>query len=127
MVLDACESATVVRPPPWRLFKVALLLVFLSLAARELNLNSWNAGGVTILWPTNGFLLGILLTEPKRNWTTYLGIGYLIDLAFNLLAGTPIPGSAYLAGCNAGEVLLAAILLYPYIASKPDLTERRQF
>jgi diguanylate cyclase (GGDEF)-like protein/PAS domain S-box-containing protein len=114
-------------PPPWRLLKVALLLGFLSLAARELNLNSWNAGGVTILWPTNGFLLGILLTVPRRHWTIYLGLGYLIDLAFNLVQSTSITGSAYLAACNAGEVLLAAMLLYSYIASKPDLTERRQF
>ncbi len=128
MVLDAREEsvASSAIPPLWRLLKVALLLSFLSLATRQLNLESWGAGGVTILWPTNGFLLGILLCTPKRHWPTYLAVGYAIDFTINRTLQTPVSMSAFLSGCNTAEVILAAFLLYRFIAAKPDLTERRQ-
>ncbi len=114
-------------PLLWRLLRVALVLAFLSFATRQLNLSSWNAGGVTILWPTNGFLLGILLIVPRRYWPAYVGVSFAIDLAFNWSFDSPSYTAAYLAGCNSGEALLAAVLLRPYISRKPDLTERKQF
>jgi diguanylate cyclase (GGDEF)-like protein/PAS domain S-box-containing protein len=105
---------------------VALLLSFLSFATRQLNLRSWDAGGVTILWPTNAFLLGILLCNPKRHWAAYLGLGFLIDVSLNLSLHDTMVIGPYLSACNMAEVLLAALLLHPVIAARPDLTERRQ-
>jgi diguanylate cyclase (GGDEF)-like protein/PAS domain S-box-containing protein len=113
-------------PPLSRLVKVALLLGFLSFATRQLNVGSWNSGGVTILWPSNGFLLGVLLCNPKRQWPAYVSIGWLIDFSINLSLDTPFVNSVYLSGCNMLEVLLAAFLLYPIVAPKPELTERKQ-
>jgi diguanylate cyclase (GGDEF)-like protein/PAS domain S-box-containing protein len=129
MVLDlrAQSSANEMMPPLWRILRVALLLGLLSFATRELNMSSWGAGGVTILWPTNGFLLGILLTAPRRHWAAYLAIGFSIDLPFNLGLHDAVFSAFYLSTCNAGEVLLAAFLLAPYTGTKPDLTKRRQF
>jgi diguanylate cyclase (GGDEF)-like protein/PAS domain S-box-containing protein len=128
MVLEGLDDLTTSHavPPLWRATGVALLLGFLSFATRQLNLHSWDAGGVTILWPTNAFLLGILLSNPKRHWAAYLGLGFLIDVSLNLSLHDTMVIALYLSTCNMAEVLLAALLLYPVIAAKPDLTERKQ-
>jgi hypothetical protein len=52
-------------PSPKRLAGVVLALGCLDIAALILNIHSWQTGGVTILWPTNGLLLGILLCTPR--------------------------------------------------------------
>jgi len=122
------ENRAVPRfPPPWRVLGLALLLGFLSFASRELNFHSWNAGGVTILWPTNGLLMGILLCNPKRHWPVYLTVAGTIDLLMNLGLNAPLHIALYLSACNLLEATLGALLLYRAIAPKPDLTQRRQF
>jgi diguanylate cyclase (GGDEF)-like protein/PAS domain S-box-containing protein len=103
---------------------VSLLALATALAAL-LNLQSWSAGGVTILWPTNGFVVAWLLCEPRRRWPVYLAIAGAADLGLNLFVnggGTAL----YLAGCNVLEIWLAAALLYRTIAPDPDLTRRNQ-
>jgi diguanylate cyclase (GGDEF)-like protein/PAS domain S-box-containing protein len=129
MIVDGSVGSSMFPrvPPLSRLIKVALLLGCLSFATRQLNVGSWNAGGVTILWPSNGFLLGVLLCNPKRQWPAYISIAWLIDFAVNLSLNTPLFHGVYLAGCNMLEALLAALLLYPVIAQRPDLTQRKQF
>ncbi len=128
MLMDAwVDSPTVPRfPSLWRVLKVALLLGFLSFASRELNINSWSAGGVTILWPTNGLLMGILLCNPKRHWPVYLIVAGIIDLLVNLSLSGPLHIALYLGTCNLLEATIGALLLYTVIAPKPDLTQRRQ-
>jgi diguanylate cyclase (GGDEF)-like protein/PAS domain S-box-containing protein len=128
MLLDAWqESSTSTRfPSLWRVLKVALLLGFLSFASRELNLNSWSAGGVTILWPTNGLLMGILLCNPKRHWPVYLTVAGMIDLLLNLSLSGPLHIAVYLGACNLLEAAIGALLLYAAIAPQPDLTQRKQ-
>ena len=98
---------------------VALLLGFLSFASRELNLNSWSAGGVTILWPTNGLLMGILLCNPKRHWPVYLAVAGIIDLLVNLSLSGPFHIAVYLSACNLLEATIGALLLYTVIAPSP--------
>jgi len=110
-----------------RLLKVALLLSVTSFAARQLSVNSWNSGGVTILWPTNGLLVGVLLCTPKRRWPAYVAVGYAIDFSLNLTLSAPWSIGAYQSACNMLEVLVAAFPLYPIMAVKPDLTQRKQF
>ena len=113
-------------PSPWRVLSAALLLAFLSFAARELNSSSWNAGGVTILWATNGLLLGILLCNPKRHWPLYLAVAAVIDVFVNRSMGSPLHIAWYLSACNLAEATIGALLLYETISPKPDLTQRKQ-
>ena len=113
-------------PPLSRLIKVAILLGFLTFASRELNLSSWSSGGDTILWPSNAFVVGILLCNPKRQWPAYIAVGCLIDLSVNFSLHYAPHVCVYFTCCNLLEVLLAAVPLYPIIAPKPDLTERQQ-
>ncbi len=114
-------------PSPWRVLGVALSLGTLALVSRELNINSWNAGGVTILWPTNGLLLGILLCNPKRHWPIYLTVAGILDLLMNLSLNDRFHIAVYLATCNLFEATIGALLLSRVTTPEPDLTQRRQF
>ena len=105
---------------------LALILAFLSATTSLLNLHSWRSGGITILWPSNGFLTGALLCTRRRHWPAYLAVGFVVDLAVNLSLATPSWVAVYLAGCNMLEAVLAAALLYRMIAPHPDLTQRKQ-
>jgi diguanylate cyclase (GGDEF)-like protein/PAS domain S-box-containing protein len=113
-------------PPIWRLVGVAFLLGLLSFATIELNTASWAAGGISILWPTNGLLVGILLCQPKRQWAAYVVLGSIIDFWVNRSLNWSIEIASFFTLCNTAEVLMAAWLLYPWIAAKPDLTVRKQ-
>lgn len=114
------------KPPLARLLGVALSLFLLSGTASLLNLRSWNAGGVTVLWPSNGFLLGVLLCAPRRQWAAYLTAGFLVDMGINCALANTLWSASYLAACNMTEALVAALFLYRTVAPKPDLTRRRQ-
>lgn len=113
-------------PPVARLLGIALSLFLLSGTASLLNLRSWNAGGVTILWPSNGFLVGVLLCAPRRQWSAYVTAGFLVDMGINFALANTLWSASYLAACNMTEVLVAALFLYRTVAPKPDLTQRRQ-
>ena len=80
---------------------VVILLCLLSTAASLLNLDSWRAGGVTIMWPSNGFLLGVLLCSPRRYWAQYLALGYVVDLWLGVYTPATVPPEV-LAKLNAG-------------------------
>jgi diguanylate cyclase (GGDEF)-like protein/PAS domain S-box-containing protein len=114
--------------PPFalQLVQIALLLAILGTAALLLNLHSWKMGGVTILWPSNGLLLGICLRSPRRKWLWYFVVGFVVDVAVNFILGFNFWPSAYTGLCNMLEVGIAAALMYRTISPKPDLTERRQ-
>src|SRR5271163_3861645 len=110
-------------PPAWRLAGIGAFLSVLSYSALLLNNRS---GGITIVWPSNGLLLGALLLAPRRQWMAYIAVAFSVDLGVNLSISNPSLTSVYLAGCNMIEVLVAAFLLYRTIAPSPDLTRRRQ-
>jgi diguanylate cyclase (GGDEF)-like protein/PAS domain S-box-containing protein len=114
------------KKPLYReLLLLAFLLSVISAASSLISEQSWRAGGVTLIWPTNGFLIGYLLCAPRRRWPAYLAIGFLVDLGVNLLLGESW-ASPYLALCNMVEVGLAVVLMYRSISSPPDLTQRKQ-
>ena len=98
----------------------------MDVAVLLLNIRSWRSGGVTILWPSNGLLLGVLLCAPRRQWAAYLTVGFAVDLGTNLALSFAPWTSTYIASCNMLEVGIAAALLYRTISPRPDLTERRQ-
>lgn len=121
------ENPSLIKlPSPWRVLRVALMLGCLSFVSTELNLYSCNAGGVSLLWPTNGLLMGVLLCTPRRNWPVYLTVAAIIDLVVNLSLNNPFYIALYLSSCNLLEAASGALLLYGVVAARPDLTERRQ-
>ncbi len=113
-------------PSIGQLAGVALMLGLLSGAASLINARSWGLGGVTILWPSNGLLLGVLLCAPRRHWPAYLAVALGVDFEINRALSCSVLTSVYLGACNMLEVVIAAIPLYAMIAPNPDLTQRRQ-
>ncbi|CAN5427200.1 hypothetical protein BH10ACI4_BH10ACI4_22100 [soil metagenome] len=113
-------------PSLGRLIGVGLFLIALAAVASLLNVSSWNIGGVTILWPANGFLLGVILCAPRRQWAPYLLLGFLVDLAVNHALGQSEFISTYDSFSNLLEVLIAGLLLHRIISPDPDLTRRNQ-
>jgi diguanylate cyclase (GGDEF)-like protein/PAS domain S-box-containing protein len=114
------------KPLARQLVPVALLLASLSVVASLVSWESWRASGVTIIWPSNGFMIAVLLCVPKRQWTPYLVVAALVDFCLNLVLGNHLGKATYFAGCNTLEVWLASWLLFPRIAPRPDLTVRDQ-
>ncbi|MBV8629937.1 MAG: diguanylate cyclase [Silvibacterium sp.] len=117
------QSASSFLPPIRRLAGLGILLGLSSYCALLLNLRS---GGLTILWPSNGLLLGVLLLSSRKHWPAYVTVAFAVDFAINLSLANPLGISVYLSGCNMLESLLAALLLYRVMSPAPDLTVRRQ-
>lgn len=113
-------------PQPLRLLRVALGLAVLSLASSMLNAESIRMSGVSLVWLSNGFLIGVLLCAPRRQWPAFLLLGYAIDFSLNLTQANTVVTSAFLSLCNMTEVMIAATLMFAVVAPDPDLTEARQ-
>ncbi len=115
-----------IAPLPHLLF-AGFILSVLSWTARQLNHISWEQGGVTILWPSNALLLGVLLCSRRRHWASYALVAAIIDVLINRSLDNTFPISVYITCCNLLESLLPAFLLLPIVSPKPDLTQQRQF
>jgi diguanylate cyclase (GGDEF)-like protein/PAS domain S-box-containing protein len=113
-------------PPARRLLKVALGLCLLSFSTGALDTQLYNASGFSLVWLSNGFLLGVLLCSPRRQWPAFLVLGYVIDFSLNLSLANPLGMAAGFAVCNMFETVLAAWLMYATIAPAPDLTQVKQ-
>ncbi len=124
MIANTIPKSAARIPSIWRLAGLGALLGAFSYSALLLNVRS---GGITVLWPANGLLLGVLLLSPRRQWPAYLSVAFVVDSGINLLLSNPIPISIYLAACNIVEVIAAAFLLFKTLSPDPDLTHRRQF
>ena len=112
---------------------ICVLSAFVSL----LNAHSWASGGVTVIWLNNGFVLGMVLCSPRRQWPALLALSCVLDAVLNLIltkvmGPTPlfswlsVGAAIYLGMCNTIEVLLAAVLLRKSISPDPDLTRPPQ-
>lgn len=102
-------------------------LICLSVAASLLNNMGQARGGVSVIWLSNGLMIGVLLCTPRKQWPVFLIVGAVIDFAVNVALQTPPSYSAYLTFCNVSEILVASFAMYRVVAPNPDLTEPRQF
>jgi len=83
-------------------------------------------GGVSVVWLSNGFLIGVLLCAPRKHWVSYLALGYFVDFGVNVGFANPVATSAYLSFCNMVEISVASLLTAGAISEQPELTELRQ-
>ena len=113
-------------PQAGRLLRVALGLTLLSIASMLLNAESIKMSGVSLVWASNGFLIGVLLCAPRRQWPAFLLLGYAIDFSLNMTQANTLFSSAFFSFCNMTEVTIAATLMFSTVAATPDLTEATQ-
>ncbi len=114
-------------PPVRRLVRVMLGLAFLSLVASLLSAESNSHGGVSVIWLSNGLLIGVLLCTERREWPVFVALGYAVDLSINLVMHAGLVYGAFLSTFNMIEVVLGATLMFRAVAPSPDFTEVRQF
>src|SRR5579859_4559147 len=101
---DGWKSNVSDTPTLKRLLKVGLALLVLSTSASMLNSRSISMGGVSVVWLSNGFLIGVLLCAPKKHWLSYLALGYFVDFGVNVGFNNPASVSLYLSLCNMVEI-----------------------
>jgi diguanylate cyclase (GGDEF)-like protein/PAS domain S-box-containing protein len=109
-----------------RLIVLGLSLIALSLITSLLNGESWRAGGPSVVWLSNGLLIGVLLCSPRRQWPAFFVLAYVIDVGVNLALKNPVGISFALSMCNMIEVAIASFLMYPAIQESADLTQPKQ-
>jgi diguanylate cyclase (GGDEF)-like protein/PAS domain S-box-containing protein len=105
---------------------VGLGLAFLSATASLLNTRSEAQHGVSVIWLSNGFLMGVLLCAPRKQWPALITLGGLVDFGVNVGLGAPLGICIYFAVCNMIEVFIGAALMQRAISPNPDLTEPKQ-
>ena len=122
------QSQPSTAPTLWDLASIALILALVSFGADWLNASSWGTNNISILWPSTGLLLGVLLCLPRAQWRKYIFAGFAVDLVVNLSPPLRETFSValYLAICNVIEVLLAAYLLHGTISARPGFSRPRQ-
>ena len=106
----------------------ALILVCVTVGAELLNTISWKRGDISILWPSTGLLVGMILCVPRRQWPVYIAVGTAVDLALNLLPpqNAPLPLALSASACNVIEISVAAWLLRPSLAPEKYLARASQ-
>jgi diguanylate cyclase (GGDEF)-like protein/PAS domain S-box-containing protein len=115
------------RPSPRVRQLVALFLLLGTVAVGSNLLVHWSEY-VTVLWPCSGLTLGVLLLAPRRHWTSYISVAFVVDLATNIVfsSGDPVVLSVLVSLCNTVEILLAASLLTRVLPAVRDLRQFQQ-
>ena len=114
-------------PSLGRFMRVGFGLTFMCIASSILNQQSNKLSGVSLVWLSNGLLIGVLLCSPRKQWPVFLCLGYAIDFCTNMVLGDHLSAGLFFSVCNMTEVVVAAAFMYKAVAPKPDLTESRQF
>ncbi len=104
--------------PVRQLIYAALILGGVTAGAELLNTISWVHGDISIMWPSTGLLIGMVLCVPRRQWPAFIAVGITIDFVANLLPPlhTNLWRSLSASACNVVEVTVAAWLLRPALA-----------
>jgi diguanylate cyclase (GGDEF)-like protein/PAS domain S-box-containing protein len=111
-----------------RLITCGLILMAVTFGAELLNTISWSHGDISIMWPSTGLLIGMILSVPRRQWPAYIAVGTAIDLAANLLPPQNAELSLALcaSACNVIEITVAALLLRSSLAPEKYLARAGQ-
>ena len=107
---------------------VVLTAVLVAIAVRFSVGFTMGPEGFGTLRLTNGIVLGILLSVPRRLWPIYLAAGYLGNIAgtIHLLgAGRSLDMVALIAGIVTLERAACALALHPFLKQMPHWGGRR--
>lgn len=112
----------------WTRPALVRLLLVLPLAA----LCSWlgiilshQSAGVATIWISNGLILGLLITQPKRHWLGYFLIGLTADTMADVFYGDPFRLAFGVSLANSVEVVTSSLLLSLWAGTPLDLSKRR--
>ena len=86
---------------------------------------SRQSDGVATIWFTNGLLLGLVITQPRRLWPGYFIAGLLADTLADVLYGDPFRLAIGVSCANSGEVISSCLLLTLCFGTPLNLARRR--
>jgi diguanylate cyclase (GGDEF)-like protein/PAS domain S-box-containing protein len=64
--------------------------------------------GVAAIWPASGFVLALLMLNPKKQWGQILAVIFVVNAAGNWSGGNTLPASLGFALANVAEACLGA-------------------
>ena len=68
------------------------------------------------VWPPNGVILAVLLTQPRQTWPWWIAVGAVGEFTGNLIwFHNPLAWALGYVVANAAGVIAAALLLAPYL------------
>jgi diguanylate cyclase (GGDEF)-like protein len=102
-----------------------LVFVFATLCSWLGIVLSRQSEGVATIWLSNGLILGLLITQPKRRWLAYFLAGLTADTLADLLYGDPFRLAIGVSLANSVEVVTSSLLLALWFPSPLDLSKRR--
>jgi diguanylate cyclase (GGDEF)-like protein len=105
-----------------RLGWVFLLATFLSWLGIVLSRQS---EGVATIWFSNGLVLSLLITQPKRRWLPYFLVGLTADTLADMIYGDPFRLAFGVSLANSLEVVISALLLTRWFGYPLDLRRQR--
>ncbi len=86
---------------------------------------SRQSDGVATIWLTNGLLLGLVITQPKRLWPGYFVAGLVADTLADVIYGDPFRLAIGVSCANSVEVISSCLLLTFFFGSPLNLARRR--
>ncbi len=105
--------------PPARFVIIALLIGLITIGGLDL---SQRAGRIATIWPANGALLGILLTNRPTRWPAFLLMGFAANLGMTWIWGYPFDVCLRFSLVNAFEVTIASTVLWRLVGPNCDLS-----
>jgi diguanylate cyclase (GGDEF)-like protein len=86
---------------------------------------SHQSEGVATIWLSNGLILGLLITQPRRLWLAYFIAGLTADTIADLYYGDPFRIAIGVSLANSLEVVTSTLLLTRWFGSPLDLSRRK--
>lgn len=86
---------------------------------------SHQSEGVATIWLSNGLILGLLITQPRRLWLAYFLAGLTADTFADLFYGDPFRIAIGVSLANSLEVVTSTLLLTRWFGSPIDLSRRK--
>lgn len=83
-------------------------------------------GGITPVWPPNGFAIGVLVVLAYRRWPWIITGVAAASLSSNLLADRSLLESFSFTGANLVEVIVGAAIFRHYGPPRATLSTRRE-
>ncbi|WP_263352440.1 GGDEF domain-containing protein [Acidicapsa acidisoli] len=107
------------------LFRLAGVFVLAALSSWLGIVLSHQSEGVATIWLSNGLILGLLITQPRRRWLAYFLIGLSADTFADMFYGDPFRLAIGVSLANSVEVVSSCLLLTLWFDSPLDLSKRK--
>ena len=109
----------------WARSRLAVLVGCVYILSARMSLALLTPDGVAVFWPAAGVAAGTLIAfGPSARWAVAAGT-MVATIVANLLGDRNFLSSIIFALCNAGEALLAAVLIERYFGSPFNLDRLR--